>query len=262
METTLKPCWRMLLLPLLLLLAACGGGGEATPAQLRIGQFLYAPETARITLSSPDADSAAYTLDYASLTDYQSFAPGIYTLDVTAGGRHLLHETVGLGTGGRYSLLVAGIPSASQEVNQSTFGTRLHRIFEGAAARTDNAFLPQILLQNDYFVPVPGKGNLRVTQLAPGIVPVDLELNRKGEQTATLSGVAYTHASDRERFAAGNYAAALHLAGSPQHRLDFQLSVDTASFTNLYVVPEMTASGRLRVVTGKTFSSGGNASGR
>ena len=257
---TVKPCWRMLLLPLLL--AACGGGKEATPAELRIGQFLYATESARISLSAPDGDSATYTLAYASLTDYQTFAPGTYTLDVSAGRRHLLHETIGLGTGGRYSLLLTGIPADGQQVNQATFGTRLHRIFEGAAARTDNAFLPQILLQNDYFVPVPGKGNLRVTQLAPGIVPVDLALNRHGEQTATVSGVAYTHASDRERFPAGDYAAALHLAGSPQQRLEFQLSVDTGSFTNLYVVPDTTASGRLRVVTGKTFSSGDNPSDR
>ena len=253
MERKVKRRWSTLLLPLLL--AACGGGGDATPAELRIGQFLYAPESARVTLSAPDGDSATYTLAYASLTEYRRFMPGTYTLDVTAGGRHLLHETIGLGTGGEYSLLLTGIPAAGQKVNQATFGTRLHRIFEGAAARTDNAFLPQILLQNDYFVPQAGKGNLRLTQLAPGIVPLDLELNRQGEQPASVSGVAYTHASDREQFPTGTYAAALHLTGSPQQRLAFEVELDTGSFTNLYVVPDTSASGRLRVVAGKTYSS-------
>ncbi|WP_116106597.1 DUF4397 domain-containing protein [Lewinella sp. IMCC34191] len=236
-----------------LLFAGCGKPNTPNaPAELRVGQFLFASASARVSLVGEDGDSSVLSLSYAELTDYRAFSPGSYTVDVHAGGQHLLHKTIGLGTGGRYSLLLAGIPQEGQEVNQATFGTRLHRIFEGAAARTDNDFLPTLLLQNDYFVPVPGEGNLRVTQLVPGLIPVDVELDREGDQQASLKGIAYAHTSDRDQFTAGTYAASLHLAGSPQDRLKFQLELDTSTFTNVYILPAAGDSRRLRVVTGRT----------
>ncbi|WP_157974530.1 DUF4397 domain-containing protein [Lewinella sp. IMCC34183] len=240
-----------LLLLMVLLLAACGGDTPA-PVQLRVGEFLYTSDSARVVLTDTEGKDVDFSLAYAELSDYRSLPPGTYSVRVSIGARELLEQKIGLGAEGRYTMVLAGIPKKDQEVNQAAFGTKLHRIFEGAAARTANQFLPQLFLQNDYYVKLSGKGNLRVTHLAPGLLPLDVHLLHGGQEETSFSGIAYAHASDRERLATGQYEAAVHPAGSPLERLRFPVELDTAAFHNYYLIPDTAAGQRLRVVAGRT----------
>ena len=232
-------------------LAACHPAGKDGTARLRVGEFLAATDSAQVTLTRAGS-SSTFHLPYGALSDYWELAAGTYRARVTSAGQPLLDRSIGLGTGGSFTLLLTGTPLTGQETNEQAFGTTLHRFVEGSAAVTTNDYLPQLLIQNDYFIPVPGEGTLRITHLAPGVIPLDVSLLNDSITSATIRGLAYPHTSLRERVTAGIYRAAVHLGGSPLTEQQFPLELNEGLFCSLYLIPGIQDDPQPKVVLGLT----------
>ena len=225
---------------------------DPAPARVRVGQFLTGTPGARLTLRR-DADSTVFDLDFARLSDYRPLPPGEYTVEVTprAGGP-VIRQRVGLGAGSRLTLVSVGTVTPGQEVNAAPFLAKLHWAVEGAAAVSARAYLPQLLVVNDYFVDVPGQGNLRLLHLVPGRLPVDLSIRNAGGEAVSQSGLGYVHASTRERIASGSYTLAIHLADSPVRVLQDSLTVRADELTDLFLIAEDAQGNGWQIVSGRT----------
>lgn len=243
----LVPMIRLLTLLVLGLCCGCHGSPDR-PANLRAAALLSGVERLHIELQGPD--TASYRLGYGTLSDYRTLPAGRYAVRVTDGDRTLLEQTIGLGAGDPFTLLLTGVSQPGQEVNPQSFNHRLHRIVEGSAAVTANAQLPQLLLYTDYFVRVAGRGNLRVTHLLPGRGPVDVELLRHDSSVTTITNLAYPRASERQRYPPGEYTAVVHPAGSPVEEGRFTLRIDSAALTDVLLVPHPDGTAGPGVLTG------------
>ena len=226
--------------------------GEPEPARVRVGQFLTGTPGARLTLSG-ERDSLVFDLEYGRLSAYRTLSPGEYTVEVAPrDGGPVIRQAVGLGAGSRLTLVPVGTVTPGQEVNAAPFLAHLHRAVEGAAAVSARAYLPQLLVVNDYFVDVAGQGNLRLLHLVPGRPPVDLSIRNAGREAVSQSGLGYVHASERERIAAGTYTLAIHLAGSPVRVLRDSLTVRADELTDLFLIAEDAQGNGWQIVSGRT----------
>ncbi len=223
------------LMALMVVFATCTPK-EERPARFRVGQFLYSTDEATVALYENDQEKFSLKLKYGTLSDYRIIPANTYFVKVWADGRLLLEKKIGLGRNGRYTFLLTGIPEKNQSVNKESVLTRLKAIAQGSEALTANDFLPQLIVQNDFFVKEKGKGSIRVSQLTPGAIPLSLRLRQNGTQKE-IGSHGYPESSDTKAENPGPYEVQLHLEGSPQSTSMGPLHIKEGILYSLYLIP-------------------------
>lgn len=243
----------ILLASLMSLFFGCGQNGERRPAQVRWGQFLLGGKAAHISLSRKGTELYSADLDYATLTEYRKYPSGTYSVSIKSGGREILNKKVGLGTGGTYTLSIYGIPLKNQSSNQRSTAMKLHRIVEGAAATTPNAYLPQLDIMDDYFASAKDKAKIRVVHLAPGVVPIKATVSVSGKGQVGFSAVSYPTITKNKSIATGAADVELGLDSSDQMVDHEKLNIKAEQLYTLFVIPDKKKYlNHLRAVVGTT----------
>lgn len=224
------------LLTLVVVFANCAPK-EKRPTRFRVGQFLFSTQKATVALYENNQKKTSLELDYGKLSDYQSIAAKTYFVKVWADGELLLEKKIGLGRNDDYTLLLTGIPEKNQSVNKESILTTLHSIAEGSEGITTNNFLPQLIIQNDFYVKENGKGKVRVSHLMPGTVPLSVKLGQKGTETG-IGSKSYPESSETKAIDPGSYKVQLHFDGSPQTTAMGQMNIEQGSLYSLYLIPD------------------------
>ncbi len=223
------------LMALMVVLANCTPK-EKRPARFRVGQFLYSTQKATVALYENNQEKFSLKLKYGTLSDYRNIPANTYFIKVWADGKLLLEKKIGLGRNGQYTFLLTGIPEKNQPVNKESILTTLKAIAQGSEALTANDFLPQLIVQNDFFVKEKGKGNIRFSQLTPGAIPLSLGLRQKGTETE-IGSHGYPQSSDTKAVSTGPYEVRLHLEGSPQTTSLGPIKIKEGFLYSLYLIP-------------------------
>lgn len=209
---------------------------ENKKASFRIGQFLLNSEKATITFYEGKKETTSLELNYGQLSEFQSIEAKIYSIKVWADGKLLLEKKLGMGSNGKYTLLLTGIPEKNQQVNKESTSNILHSIAEGSEGITTNNFLPQLLVQDDFYIKEKNRGKVSVTNLMPGTVPVTMSLVTDGGETK-IDAVAYPETSKIKVVETGFYAIKFHLNGNPQSTLLGEETIENGVLYSLYVIP-------------------------
>ena len=171
-------------------LAGCSSSSKK-PSELRIGQFLFSEDPVEISFSSKNDKGIRKTMKYGELNNYEKLEPGTYSAEVRVSGKLLLKKKIGIGSGGRYTLIVNGIPKENQKTNEKTSNMKLHEIVEGEEAIYANGNLPQMRIINDEFEVGKDEAKIRWIHLAPGVGELSAETKPIGEKAKSLSKLTY-----------------------------------------------------------------------
>ena len=221
----------------LMVCLACTSPSGPGKARVRIGQFLWTTGQATVTWYHHDQEVASTTLAYGELSEYQSLAARTYLVKIKADDRLVLEKEIGLGTDGLYTVMLTGIPEDNQPVNKQSTGNRLHHLVEGAVARTANDYLPQLIVQNDFFVPEPQRGSVRWVSLLPGTVPLDISLRDDDREVTSVGGLAYPRSSDPQTAKPGEYELAIHLDQRSAPVDETPVHLEDGALHTYYLVP-------------------------
>ncbi len=211
---------------------------DQNAAQLRWGQFLLGSDQAHISLSRKGTEIYNAVLDYATITKYQKFPAGTYTLSIKSDGNEILQKKIGLGTGGIYTFCLYGIPIQGQKANQSSTNTKLHRIVEGAAANTLNSYLPQLRIMDDYFTSAKDNSKIRIVHVAPGVEPVKAVIWQSGKEGVSFSAIDYPAFSKTKTLGTGQTSVKLMLNSSDQQLNSTTLDAEPEKLYSLFVIPD------------------------
>ncbi|SDE46492.1 hypothetical protein SAMN05421636_105173 [Pricia antarctica] len=209
---------------------------EAAPAQFRVGQFLFSTQNATITLYDGKQEKTSLKLKYGKLSNYTSLEAKIYFIKVWADGKLLLEKKIGMGRDGRYTLVLTGIPEKNQPVNRKSTMQKLHTIVEGSEGITANDYLPQLIVQNDFYIAEKNTGKIRVMHLMPGAVPFSLDfMNNKGKKE--VRSTAYPKSSETIEVDTGTYNVHVHFDASLQTVALQKIEIKESVLHSLYVIP-------------------------
>ncbi len=187
---------------------------EKSPAEVRFGQFLVTEKPLHFKLVS-ESEKRIYfdqNLPYKKLTAYDTFPSGKYSLEISVEGKNILKKKFGLGNGAIYTIVTHGLLPDKAETSQLTFSTKLHRITEGAEARTPNGFLPQCTLLDDKFETATDEAKLRYIHLAPGVSGLQGKWVTSSEQI-DLPSLKYPKISRTKAITANQGTLQLYLKG-------------------------------------------------
>lgn len=227
----------LLILPFMFLFFGCGQKEEKKPARVRWAQFLLSNGAVHVSLSRQGRELYAKYLEYATLTDYNEYPAGQYVIRVKSGKREILNKRIGLGTGGTYTLSLYGIPLKGQKTNQRSTAMELHQIVEGAAAKTPNAYLPQLDIMDDYFASAKNEAKIQLVNLAPGVESIKTSISRSGKEHVNFSAVRYPSIAKNKSVGAGIADIVIKLDNSDQVlRLD-TIAIHTERLYTLFVIP-------------------------
>ena len=233
----MKTLQTLFLLFVLFNICGCSQNKAKKPAQIRWGQFLISDSAAHISLSRKGTEIYAADLDYATLTEYQKYPPGKYTVSVKTDGQEILNKKIGLGTDGIYTLSLYGMPLKDQKTNQSSTSEHLHRITEGAAAETANAYLPQLDIMDDYFASAQNESKIRIVHLAPGVEPINASISKSGNKKVSFSGIPYPKSGKNKSLNNGRNTISLSLNGSSQEISKNEFDVEKEKLYTFFVIP-------------------------
>ncbi|MUP43369.1 DUF4397 domain-containing protein [Christiangramia aestuarii] len=191
----------VLILGLFTIFSGCKSSSEKT-SKLRIGQFLFSESPVEVSFSKKAESISNKSLEYGKLTDYENFEPGTYSVEIKNSGKLLLKKKIGIGTDGRYTLIINGIPKENQKTNEKTANMKLHEIVEGEEAIYANGNLPQMRVINDEFEVGKEEAKIRWVHLAAGITEISGETKANAEEAKSLSKLTYPKISK-------NFAVAL-----------------------------------------------------
>ncbi len=227
----------LVLLIMVPLLSGCSPK-EAAPARFRVGQFLFSTQNATITLYDGKKEKTSLKLKYGKLSNYTSLEAKIYFIKVWADGKLLLEKKIGMGCNGRYTLVLTGIPEKNQPVNKKSTMQKLHTIVEGSEGITTNDYLPQLIVQNDFYIAEKNMGKIRVTHLMLGAVPFSLDfMNGKGKKQ--VSSTAYPKSSETIDVDTGTYDLQVHFDDRPQTEALQKIKIKESVLHSLYVIPAL-----------------------
>jgi len=225
----------LLLTTLIILLAGCSSKSDQD-ANFRVGQFFLNSEKATITLYEGTDEVASLQLKYGQLSEYQTIASNIYKIKVWADGNLVLEKKIGMGNSGKYTLVLTGIPEKNQAVNEESFTNSLHNIAEGSEGITSNNFLPQLLIQDDFYIIEMNRANISITNLLPGALNSTVSLIKKDKEVK-LDAVAYPQTSDLKVIDTGTYDLQFYIDGNLQATLLGQETIEEDVLYSLYLIP-------------------------
>lgn len=227
-----------ILLVALLLNLACSRPGVQDTAEIRMANFLQTKGPATCILYRDNEAVKNFTLHYENVSTYQEIPTGSYLIKVAANDQLLLEKKLGLGRNGKYTLCLTGIPEANQMVNQQSNYDRMYKMVAGTAAVTPNAYLPQLLVLNDFFVPEPGKGKIRFVHVMPGTVPLDVKLFGPEGKSYSFSGLSYPQQSATDPIRAANWELNIHLQSSPGTILQKNFTSKSDLLYTYFIAPD------------------------
>lgn len=237
------------------LLFGCSQKEKPKPAEVRIGQFLLAKAPAEVVFYRKGKAVLTKELDYGSLTGYEKLKPATYRVEVKTDGKLLLEKEIGLGTGGTYTLCLSGMPVDGQEKNQQSTKDILHHIVEGAEGITANAYLPQLLVLNDFFESKKTTAKIRVVHLAPGTIGLSAKVEGADKSELELSGLEYPMQSEVKTISPGPAHLKLKLDGTQQLLATKTFTVEQQHLYTFFVVADTGRYlNRLRLVEGVSTS--------
>lgn len=244
------------LLSALLMAGLWPSTASPTPAQVRVGQFIPVAEvTVQLQSQSGDQDTSALPdLTYRQVSDYQSFSPGRYILTVQTGDQVLLQSTYGLGAGDRYTLALYGLLPEQSVTNPHTKIAQLKRIFGGVDADAVNGYLAQMALLHDKVSSQTDGPQVRLVHLAPGIVPVTMEIQAVAK-TALSRQIAYPEASEAESVEGNAEDFAIEMHGGAVAIAPQPLALEPHTLTDIFVVGGLTAPQPIEIVVAKPVST-------
>ena len=141
----------------------------AGTAKIRIAQLLVSDVPMAVKLFKNGSSVYEHKLTFGAISKYQEVSSGTYTLQVIKDGNMLLEKQLGLGSKGKYSLCIYGLPVQDEQKNKATLNTRLHTIAEGDEASEPNGLLPQLKILNDLFYGDESKAKVRWLHATPGV---------------------------------------------------------------------------------------------
>ncbi|SDK12800.1 DUF4397 domain-containing protein [Microbulbifer yueqingensis] len=219
-----------------LALASCSDPAKENATRLRLANFLWGTDQVQVLLYRGEKQEKEVRLSYGSLSKYHSLEPGRYRLRVVTGKQAILEKTFGLGTRESYTLFIAGISTGPQKLNRQTLDNKLHTLVEGSATRTDNGYLPQVLLVNDFFVKEKHKGQFRVINLMPGATHLEGKLI-KGDSKEFSSTLKYFHSSHTKPVPTGELQLELLFSGSPLRVIREPVTIRQQVLNSFFIIP-------------------------
>ena len=223
---------------LLFLFFGCSQNQHEKSAQVRWGQFLLGDDAVQVSLSRKQKKEQGQELAYGALSAYQDYEPGVYTASVTRAGHEILTKKIGLGTGGVYTISLFGMLQQDQKTNQQATENLLHRIVEGAAAETPNAYLPQLTVMNDFFAGAGDKSQIRMLNLSPGTRPARAKVLESGKEKLSLKNLNYPQVSKIKSVSPGAATVNVFLDQSNELLNTLQLDLKPGKLYTLFVIPE------------------------
>jgi hypothetical protein len=161
-------------------------------AQFRIAQLLVSEKPMTIQLFRGGKEISTQKLSFGALSEYTSVSAGSYSVRVSTAGEVLLDQEIGLGSKGKYSICLYGLPVKDEITNSSTPGNTLHKIAEGEEASDPNGLLPQLKILNDIFYGDHSKAKVRWVHAVPGAQDLNAHLvNTVTKDTISLKALKY-----------------------------------------------------------------------
>jgi hypothetical protein len=165
-------------------------------AQFRIAQLLVSEKPMTIQLFKDGKTMYTQTLSFGALSSYTSVPAGTYFLRVSTGKKVLLDQEIGLGSKGKYSFCLYGLPVKGELTNSSTLGNTLHKIAEGEEASNPNGLLPKLKILNDIFYGDRSTAKIRWVHAAPGVQSLNgYSVTANAKDTISLKKLEYPEKS-------------------------------------------------------------------
>lgn len=221
---------------LVVLFAGCSSKQKQV-ASFRVGQFFLNSEIATVKFYEGTNETTSLQLNYGQLSEYQIIAPKTYTIKIWADNTLVLEKKLGIGTNGKYTLILTGIPEKNQPVNKESLSNTLHSIAEGAEGITDNNFLPQLIIQDDFYIKEKNKAHLSITNLLPGALPIAISFI-EDQKEIQLDVTEYPLTSKLQVIEKGTYEVQLHLNGNPQNTVFGKATIENGTLYSFYVIPD------------------------
>ena len=215
------------------------------------------PASLRVVSAIPDSNvhidiqcggqAISVSPSFMETLPYQSMPSGRAQIRLSSDGKTLLKKQMGLGNGGKYTLVFEGLGKLSSEPNQETFDGKIHRVFGGVESASPNGFLPGLVILKNEFSVQKGKAKLRVVNAVVGAKVLDIGLNASlnGNNNVSLT-LGYPKKSDPTGIKAGNYELEVKVSGMPEAIFTQQLNLEPCKFYTLILSGNATGSRSLQ----------------
>ena len=215
------------------------------------------PATLRIVSAIPDSDvridiqregqTISASPSFMEAVPYRSMPSGKAQISLSSDGKTLLKKEIGLGNGGKYTLVFEGLGKLSSEPNQETFDGKVHRVFGGVESASPNGFLPGLVILKNEFSVQKGKAKLRVVNAVVGaqVLSIGLKTSLNGDNKFSLT-LSYPQKSNPASVKAGNYELDVKVSGMPEAIFTQQLHLEPCKFYTLVLSGNATGSRSLQ----------------
>ncbi|WP_149304283.1 DUF4397 domain-containing protein [Pareuzebyella sediminis] len=227
---------RLLYCILFFLLLSCANKQEPQKALFRIGQFLTTTSDVEIIIYRNTSEVFSTVVDYGKITKYSSLDPTRYLIKVKNGDELVLEKEIGIGEGGKYTLSLVGSPVNGQSVNLQTVMDKLQHIVEGAEGTTENGYLPQLLVLNDFFSVEKGKAKLRFINLCPGSAPFRAIASGRSEDKEFAS-LKYAKISETATVGEGKTGVTLFYDAGPLPLEKDTIDLEKETMVTYFIAP-------------------------
>lgn len=199
-------------------IVSCSGSGKKDrEAQLSVFNASQQEMTAEFR-AEKGQDSEEISLSPFENSGYKKLSPNTYNFTILSKEKALLEKKIGLATKEKYTAILYGKPELLHELNQSTFGHKMHYIFQGSENYTKNGYLPGLMVFRDKVKLRKGNSQVRAFHAAAGISPITIKLRKPEKQKgkSLIKGLDYPKPMMGKKIKSGDKIVELYLKGSPE----------------------------------------------
>ncbi len=229
----------LILLVLGLLFSVLGCKQPVGDAQFRIAQLLVSEKPMTIQLFKNGKAVYTQKLSFGALSKYKSVSAGTYFLRVSTDGKVLLDQEIGLGSKGKYSLCLYGLPVKGEITNSSTWSHTLHKLAEGEEASDPNGLLPQLKVLNDVFYGDRSKAKVRWVHTMPGLQSLNGQIvNTNAKDTISLKALDYPKKSTLMDIKPGKTEIFWNLGSNSRKVAQINPILEEGTLYTFFIIPQ------------------------